>query len=78
MVDDQKENEQTGTQPSVGLWDVQQVAKWLGVSAAWVRDHATRKAPRLPCIKLGKLLKFRPEAVEQFIAALSIGGDATA
>ena len=37
-----------------------EVAKWLGVSVAWVRDHATRKSPRLPAIKAGKLLRFRP------------------
>lgn len=44
-----------------------QVAQWLGVSAAWVRDHATRKEPRIPVIKLGKVLRFRPEEVQGFI-----------
>jgi excisionase family DNA binding protein len=65
-----------GPTSTSGLWDVQQVAEWLGVSRAWIRDHATRKQPRIPHIKLGKLLKFRPEEVEQFIAALSLNGDA--
>ncbi len=45
-----------------------QVAKRLGVSERWVRDHATRRSPRLPVVKLGSLLRFRPEDVEQFIA----------
>lgn len=43
------------------------VAKWLGVSSGWVRDHATRKEPRLPVVKVGKLLRFRPEDVERFL-----------
>ena len=44
-----------------------EVAERLRVSAGWVRDHATRKQPRLPAVKLGKLLRFRPEDVEEFI-----------
>jgi hypothetical protein len=44
-----------------------QVAKRLGVSERWVRDHATRRSPRLPVVKLGSLLRFRPEDIEQFI-----------
>ena len=43
------------------------VAKWLGVSAGWVRDHATRKDPRIRAIKVGKLLRFRPKDVEDFL-----------
>ncbi len=45
----------------------QDVAKWLGVSAAWVRDHATRKKPALPTVRLGKLIRFRAEEIEQFL-----------
>lgn len=44
-----------------------EVAKWLGVSAGWVRDHATRKDPRIKAIKIGKLLRFRPKDVEDFL-----------
>ena len=43
------------------------VAKWLGVSSGWVRDHSTRKDPRLKAVKVGKLLRFRPEDVENFV-----------
>jgi excisionase family DNA binding protein len=43
------------------------VAKWLGVSSGWVRDHATRKEPRIKAVKVGKLLRFRPEDVEDFL-----------
>jgi excisionase family DNA binding protein len=44
-----------------------EVAQRLCVGVGWVRDHATRKQPRLPCVKLGKLLRFRREDVEEFI-----------
>lgn len=51
-----------------GLLTVPQVAKLLNVSAGWVRDHATRKQPHLPSVRLGKLIRFRPEDLETFIA----------
>jgi predicted DNA-binding transcriptional regulator AlpA len=55
------------------LLAVEDVAEWLGVSAGWVRDHASgRKLPHLRAVKLGTvggkgLWKFREEDVEQFI-----------
>jgi len=49
------------------LLSVREVALMLGVSQAWVRDHATRKQPHLKCVKVGKLLRFRPEDVQEFI-----------
>ena len=45
------------------------VADWLGVSIDWVQDHATSKEPRIPCLRMGRLLRFRREAVESFIPA---------
>src|SRR5579864_2886819 len=48
------------------------VARILNVSVGWVRDHATRKQPRLPVVKLGKLLRFRPTDVEQFVEQLNL------
>ncbi len=44
------------------------VSKWLGVSPAWVRDHATRSKPHLPVVRLGKLLRFRVEDIENFLS----------
>jgi excisionase family DNA binding protein len=46
-----------------------EVAQWLGVSPGWVRDHARRKEPRMKAVKVGKLLRFRREDVEEFIRA---------
>ncbi len=46
-----------------------EVAKRLGVSERWVRDHATRRSPRIPVVSLGSLVRFRQEDIEQFIEA---------
>lgn len=56
--------------PRLALLTLDQVAKMLGTSRAWVRDHATRRNPRIPCVRLGgrrALLRFRPQDVETFI-----------
>jgi len=54
------------------LLTIEQVADWLGTSKAWVRDHATRRYPRIPTVRLGgrrALLRFRPQDVETFITS---------
>lgn len=43
------------------------VAEILAVSVPWVLDHASRRRPILPSVKLGKAVRFRREEVEQFI-----------
>lgn len=47
----------------------QEVATRLGVSERWVRDHATRRFPRIPAVKLGPLLRFRLSDIEDFLIA---------
>lgn len=57
-------------QARLALLTLDHVAEMLGTSKAWVRDHATRRNPRIPCVRLGgkrALLRFRPEDVETFI-----------
>ena len=56
----------------------EQVAERLSVSVDWVRDHSSRKAPRLPVIRLGGgpgrkgLLRYRAsEIVPNRLNALS-------
>jgi hypothetical protein len=55
------------------LWTPEQVARRLNVSPDWVRDHSSRKEPRLPVIRLGGgpgragLLRYRASQVEKFI-----------
>ena len=49
------------------LLNARQVADRLGVSERWVRDHATRRSPKLPVVKLGSLLRFFPGDVDAFL-----------
>jgi predicted DNA-binding transcriptional regulator AlpA len=54
------------------LLTVAEVSEWLAVSPSWVRDHATgRRRPILPCIKLGKSLRFDQRRVSDWISNLS-------
>lgn len=53
--------------PSYCLLGPKAVASWLGVSASWVRIHAIYKQPRLKSLRIGKLLRFRPEDIEEFL-----------
>jgi len=53
------------------LLDLDDVAALLQVSKAWVRDHATRRNPRIPAVRLGgrrALLRFRREDIEKYIS----------
>lgn len=52
------------------LLTAQEVAKRLGVSERFVRDHATRRSPKIQGIKLGSLLRFRWRDVEAFLREL--------
>jgi hypothetical protein len=45
-----------------------EVAKWLDVSVDWVQDHAIRKNPRLPVVRIGKLV----DRAYDFADALSV------
>ena len=36
------------------LMSLDDVATMLGTSRAWVRDHATRRNPRIPVVRLGE------------------------
>jgi excisionase family DNA binding protein len=65
----------SSVQPGVlslrALMTLDQVAELLRVSKGWVRDHATRRSPRLPVVRFGgrrAVLRFRPQDVERFIA----------
>ena len=52
------------------LLDAREVAARLRVSERWVRDHITRRSPKIRAIKLGPLLRFRWSDVEIFLAEL--------
>jgi excisionase family DNA binding protein len=52
------------------------VAKWLGVSSDWVRDHATRKHPRLKAVKLGRMYRVLRSSLQRWIEVCERGRDA--
>lgn len=50
------------------LLTVEQVAKLLGLSPAWVYQHASgSRRPRIPCVKFGRSVRFRRESIEEFV-----------
>jgi hypothetical protein len=58
------------SQQPASLLTLDQVASLLGTSKGWVRDHATRRHPRIPVVRFGDkhaVLRFRPQDVEAFI-----------
>ena len=52
--------------PNEKLLTPREVASWLDVSVDWVQDHATEKEPRIASVRIGKLLRFRRDDVEEF------------
>ena len=52
------------------LLNARQVADRLGVSERFIRDHTTRRSPRIPAVRLGKLIRYRRADVDVFMAEL--------
>jgi len=46
------------------LWDATDVARYLKVSRSWVYHRA--ESGELPCLKVGGLLRFDPQAIHAF------------
>lgn len=47
------------------LWKVPDVARFLSMSPSWVYKKA--EAGRLPCVRIGASLRFRPEEIRAFL-----------
>lgn len=47
--------------PFESLWDAKDVAHFLKVSRSWV--YQKTEAGELPCLRVGGLVRFEPEAV---------------
>lgn len=60
---DTADDEPTGAfvRPSANLWDAQDVARYLKLSRSWVYQRA--EAGLLACVRVGGLLRFRPDSV---------------
>jgi excisionase family DNA binding protein len=53
------------------LLNAREVAARLGVSERWVRDHTTRRSPRIRGVKLGTLMRYRSTDVEEFMERMT-------
>lgn len=53
------------------LLNAREVAARLGVSERWVRDHTTRRSPRIRAVKLGTLIRYRRADIEIFMDSLN-------
>ncbi|AFE05834.1 hypothetical protein COCOR_04434 [Corallococcus coralloides DSM 2259] len=49
------------------LWDANDVARFLKSSRSWVYQQA--QVGRLPCVKIGGLLRFDPNAIRALVKA---------
>lgn len=61
--------------PEEKMYSAREVAVRLGVSERWLRDHATRRNPRIRAYKFGPLIRFRWSDVEAFVASLAALND---
>ena len=53
------------------LMTVEEVARQLCMSAAWVRQHSNgMRRPEIPSVKLGKSVRFRRQRVMEFVRSL--------
>jgi predicted DNA-binding transcriptional regulator AlpA len=52
------------------LLNAREVAARLGVSERWVRDHTTRRSPKIRALKLGSLIRYRRADIEMFMENL--------
>ena len=64
-------NDPSSGSPDGGLWSALDVARYLKVSRSWVYLRA--ESGQLPCIRLGGLLRFDPEAIRAYARGESPG-----
>lgn len=57
-----------GDQPNKKIWySTRELAQEWGISEGWIRDHATRKQPRINGKKFGKSLRFHVDDIKTFL-----------
>lgn len=58
------------------LLTADEVAALLRVTTAWV--YAQTRADRIPHVRLGRYVRFRRDAIEQWVARIEVAGDRSA
>lgn len=59
-----------GVQRSERLLNAREVAERLGVSERFIRDHTTRRLPKIRGVRMGKLIRYQISDVDLFVAEL--------
>ncbi len=49
------------------LLTIAEAANVLGMSTFYIYDHATRLEPRIPCVRLGRRIRFRRSDLRAFV-----------
>ena len=59
------------------LLDSEETAHWLGLKTSHTLEvwRSTKRYPELEYIKVGRLVRYKREAIERFLAARTVGGD---
>lgn len=55
-----------------GLMESDEVAAYIGVPTSWVRARARRN--EIPCVRLGHYVRFRREAIDDWIRDNELSG----
>jgi excisionase family DNA binding protein len=55
---------ETPADPMGELWDAKDAARYLKVSRSWIYQRA--ESGLLPCLRVGGLIRFDPEAIRAF------------
>lgn len=65
-------DETAKTQGGEPLWGVMDVARYLRTSRSWTYKAVERG--ELPVVRIGRLVRFRPEDIRAFVAGGTGGG----
>ena len=66
-IEETRQKRRLATRRRIAAHGPAEVARLLGVSSGWVRDHATRKTPRIPVVRIGRLMRFRPADIKVIV-----------
>jgi excisionase family DNA binding protein len=66
-MDSRNNSDEASSLAEDSLWDANDVARFLKASRSWVYQQA--QAGRLPCVKIGGLLRFDPNAIRALVKA---------
>lgn len=67
MGEDRQVEQIATVQPEKVWYTVKELAAEWGMKESWIRDHVTRKKPRIKARKFGRLTRFHRDDIETFL-----------